>query len=258
MRSHALERGFRRGRDLSPERRDRLEGQGLATTANDETSRQSSTGRRRTAVLSRWIASLQLAAAKKHGFAPGSPELQNAVETAVLETVSGFENMVHGFDFSAAVIAYYRGVALNDEEKKRAALRWLRGEFDTKTQAREYLPVSSIIDDENWYDYLKLIGALVTAAGLKGLIVFIDEAVNLYKIIQSASRESNYEKLLTIFNDATQGKLSHIAFFFGGTPQFLEDTRRGLFSYEALRSRLSDNRFSAAGRLDYSAPVLRR
>ena len=87
--------------------------------------------------------------------------------------------------------------------------------------------------------------------GLKGLIVFIDEAVNLYKIIQSASRESNYEKL-TIFNDATLGKLSHIAFFFGGTPQFLEDTRRGLFSYEALRSRLSDNRFNAAGRLDYS------
>ena len=208
MRSHALERGFAAAdADLSPERRlTGSKGQGLATyreLMKNLSSKAAPDGGGLPVILSRWIASLQLAAAKKHGFAPGSPELQNAVETAVLETVSGFENMVHGFDFSAAVIAYYRGVALNDEEKKRAALRWLRGEFDTKTQAREYLPVSSIIDDENWYDYLKLIGALVTAAGLKGLIVFIDEAVNLYKIIQSASRESNYEKLLTIFNDAT-------------------------------------------------------
>jgi hypothetical protein len=262
MRSHAMERGFATAdADLSPERRlTGSKGQGLATyreLIKNLSLKASPDGGGLPVILSRWIASLQVTAAKENGFAPGSAELKKAVETAVLETVTGFENMVHGFDFSAAIITYYRGVTENDDGKKQAALRWLRGEFATKTEARAALPVSAIIDDDSWYDYLKLITALVTAAGQKGLVVFIDEAVNLYKIVQTNSREANYEKLLTIFNDATQGRLSNLAFVFGGTPQFLEDTRRGLFSYEALRSRLSENRYSAAGRQDFSAPVLR-
>ena len=43
----------------------------------------------------------------------------------------------------------------------------------------------------------------------------------------------------------------------GGTPQFLEDTRRGLFGYEALRSRLADSRFAADEFCNLIGPVIR-
>lgn len=262
MRSHAMERGFAvADADLSPERRlAGSKGQGLATyreLLRNLSTRAAPDGGALAVILTRWISKMQLSIAKERGFAPGSAELADAVELAIMEVISGLEVMVHGFDFATAVRSFYRGAVSGDDELRQAALRWIRGEFATKTEARAYLPVSGIIEDSSWYDYLKLVGALLVAAGHHGFIIFIDETVNLYKITQSVSREANYEKLLNIFNDCTQGKLSHMAFIFGATPQCVEDRRRGLYSYEALRSRLSGSRFAQAGILDMSEPVIK-
>lgn len=268
MRSHAIDRGFAAAdADLSPERRlAGSKGQGLATyreLITNLSTKASPDGNALAGILNKWITGIQMAKAKELGLKPNTPELVAASEVTITETIAGFSSMVHGFDFANVVLAYYQGVISGEESQKQAALRWLRGEYTTKTEARKELPVSSVIDDESWYDYLKLMSALMVKAGYKGLIIFIDEAVNLYKIVQSVSREANYEKILNIFNDCMQGRLSHLGFIFGGTPQFVEDPRRGLFSYEALRSRLSGNRFAAEGAemlygvRDYRTPVLK-
>ncbi len=261
MRSNAMERGFAvADADLSPERRlAGSQGQGLATyreLIRNLSVKASPDGNALPGILTRWISKLQLDEARKNGYAPGSAELSKATELAIMEAASNFESLVHGYDFAKAITTFYRGVVEGDETKKQASLKWIRAEYTTKTQARRELEVSSIITDDTWYDCTKLISSLMLAAGHKGLIIFIDEAVNLYKIVQSVSREANYEKLLNIFNDCMQGKLSNMAFFFGGTPQLLEDNRRGLYSYEALRSRLASNRFATAGKRDYRGPVL--
>lgn len=261
QRSHALDRGFAvADADLSPERRlTGARGQGLATyreLMRNLSCKAAPDGGALPVILSRWIGSLQLKAAKNGGYSPDDPALANEVELAITETVSGFETMVHGFDFAIAVRSFYKGMRTGNDDLRQGALRWLRGEFNTKTEAKAFLPVSAIITDDTWYDYLKLISALMVAAGQKGLLVIIDEAVNLYKIVQSVAREANYEKLLNIFNDAMQGKLSHMAFYFGGTPMFVEDTRRGLYSYEALRSRLRVNRFASGSVQDLAGPLI--
>ena len=136
-------------------------------------------------------------------------------------------------------------------------MRWLRGEYTTKTEARADLSVGSIIDDDNWYDYIKLWAEFSRRIGYHGLVVFLDECVNLYKIVNRVSRENNYEKLLSMFNDTLQGRAPGLSMILGGTPQFLEDTRRGLFSYEALRSRLADSRFGGGEYRDLLGPVIR-
>ena len=165
--------------------------------------------------------------------------------------------MAYGFAFASVIDAYWRGMKSGDDTLKQSALRWLRGEYANKTEAKRDLPVDSIIDDPNWYEFLKLFALFVYKAGYKGLLVFLDEGVNLYKITNKQARESNYEKVLTIFNDTMQGKARYIGVFMSGTPQFIYDERRGLFSYEALRSRLADNRFSAQGFVDYTSPVIK-
>jgi len=150
--------------------------------------------------------------------------------------------------------------SLSDEaEKKTACLRWIRGEFANKTEAISALGfrVSTVIDDDNWYNFIKIFASLSVKLGYSGLIVFVDECVNLYKIPNRISREANYEKLLSIFNDTLQGKSKNLGVIFGGTPQFLEDTRRGLFSYEALKSRLADSRYSELGYQNLASPVIR-
>ena len=261
IRSHGLDRGFLAcDADLSPERRlVGSKGQGLATyreLLRNLSSRSSPDGGALSPLLSRWIASMQAEAAKE-GADPSDPGFSLAVEGKIREACQAFDTHVHGFDFSTAVVTFYRGFVEGDEAKKNAALKWFRGEYASKTEARREIPVSDIPDDESWTDYLKLVGALARAAGYKGLLIFIDEAVNLYKITQTVSREQNYEKLLNLYNDAMQGRLSGMGIYVGGTPQFLEDTRRGLFSYEALRSRLASNRFAEGDLKDYSTPVIR-
>lgn len=167
------------------------------------------------------------------------------------------ETEIGGFDFAAVLCAYYTAAREGSDEKRSACLRWLRGEYATKTEAKAALGVGSIIDDDNWYAYIKLLAVFLRKIGYAGLVVIIDECVNLYKIPNRISRENNYEKLLSMFNDTLQGKASGLTLLFGGTPQFLEDTRRGLFSYEALRSRLCDGQFSGGGYKNLLGPVIR-
>ena len=249
IRNYAMDRQFVvSDADLSPERRlVGTSGQGLATYRELMTRlavRTSPDGGALEVILQKWITSLSQQVMQEAGRIDEDVLLQ-AVEDRMLEAVGSLEHMVHGFDFSAVLTAYWRGYKLGDDEKKQAALKWLRGEFPTKTEARAALGVGVIIDDGSWYDYMKLWAEFVTNIGYSGLVLFIDEGVNLYKITNSASRLANYEKLLTMFNDTMQGKASHLAIFMGGTPQFVEDERRGLYSYEALRSRLTEGRFSA-------------
>lgn len=208
-------------------------------------------------ILERWISHLQTEILEKRSFSPEDPRFTLELEKEVYKTVEELEGLVHGFDFATVINSYWKGFLIGDETLKLSSLRWLRGEFDYRTQAREALGVRVIIDEDSWYDYLKLFSQFVVKIGYKGLIVLLDEAGNLYKISNYISRQNNYEKLLFIFNDTTQGKVSFFGVFMAGTPQFLEDTRRGLYSYEALRSRLSGSRVIDSTLLTPSGPVIR-
>jgi hypothetical protein len=164
---------------------------------------------------------------------------------------------VGGYDYTVVLKAYLRGSETGDDDLKTGALRWIRGEFTTKTEARSVLPVRNIIDDANVYDSLKLLGSFVKIAGYGGLLAVFDEMVNLYKLQHPQTRNANYEQILRIINDTLQGNVRSIGFLFGGTPEFLLDTRRGLYSYAALESRLAENSFAKGGLVDMSGPVIR-
>ena len=263
IRGYALERDFLTAdADLSPERRlYGTGGSGVATyreLMKNLASKSSPDGGALPKILARWISELQNDAANK-GIATQSQAFEEEINRQVLSVLREMEFLVGGFDFAKVVTAYYQAYIGGDDERRSACLRWLRGEYATKTEAKRELgfSVSLIIDDENWYDFLKLWAALSRRIGYRGLVVFIDECVNLYKISHRVSRENNYEKILSMFNDTLQGRAEGLALILGGTPQFLEDTRRGLFSYEALRSRLCDSRFALEGFKNLIGPVIR-
>lgn len=199
---------------------------------------------------------MQAQSAGDTGMKPTDSGFTDFVESRIFEAVKELEGLVNGFDFARVIAAYWRAFREDNVDLKSMAIRWLRAEYTTKTEARKDLGVRVIIDDDNWYDYLKLMAAFVRLVGYQGLIIMVDEAVNLYKITHTVSRQSNYEKLLTILNDTLQGKASGLGVILGGTPQFLEDPRRGLYSYEALRTRLSASRFVRDGLFDLSSPVI--
>ncbi len=263
IRGYALERDFLTAdADLSPERR--LYGSGGSGVATyrelmkNLASKSSPDGGALSKIIARWISGLQNELVSG-GLSPESPLFSQKLNAAVLERLREMEFLVGGFDFAKVITAYYRAYIDGDDEIKSAALRWLRGEYANKTEARRELgfSVSLVIDDENWYDFLKLWATLSRTMGYRGLVVFIDECVNLYKISNRISRENNYEKILAMFNDTLQGRAPGLALVLGGTPQFLEDGRRGLFSYEALRSRLCDSRYSLTGFKNLIGPVIR-
>ena len=263
IRGYALERDFLTAdADLSPERRlYGTGGSGVATyreLMKNLASKASPDGGALSRIIARWIGELQSRVSAK-GISPDSPAFADALGRAVSDDLREMEFLVGGFDFSRVITAYYRAYTDGDDDKRSACLRWLRGEYSTKTEARHDLgfSVSVIIDDDNWYDFLKLWAALSRTMGYRGLVVFVDECVNLYKISHRVSRENNYEKILSMFNDTLQGRAPGLALILGGTPQFLEDTRRGLFSYEALRSRLCDSRFALEGFKNLIGPVIR-
>lgn len=262
IRNYALDREFvTADADLSPERRlVGTKGQGLATYRELMTHLSTKTrpdGGALEAILQKWILAIQQEAMQAGGLRADDPALAHEVEQRIFAVTSQMHNLVHGFDFAKVLAAYWNGYKLGEDEKKQAALRWFRGEYPNKTEARKELDVAVIIDDDSWYDYIKLWSEFVAKIGYKGLLLFIDEGVNLYKISNSVSRTSNYEKLLTMFNDTMQGKAEHLGIFLGGTPQFVEDERRGLFSYEALRSRLVEGRFAGSGYRNYTGPILK-
>jgi hypothetical protein len=164
---------------------------------------------------------------------------------------------VGGYDFAEVVAVYWQASEAGKDEGKDAALRWLRGEYTTKTDARAALGIRTFVDDASIYDHWKLLGRFVRLAGYGGLLVVLDEMVNLYKLQSAKARESNYEQLLRMLNDVLQGQVEGLGFVFGGTPEFLLDSRRGLYSYPALQSRLAENKFAKGGLVDTSGPIIR-
>lgn len=178
-------------------------------------------------------------------------------EAVLRVKLSELTEMVNGYDFADVIAAYCRGYEEGNEQLRSDAVKWLRGEFTTKTDARAALGVRSIVDDASVYDQLKLLGRFVRLAGYSGLLVGLDEMVNLYKLANTQARNANYEQILRILNDSFQGTAVGLGFLLGGTPEFLFDTRRGLYSYSALQSRLTQNTFATGGLVDLSGPVIR-
>lgn len=178
-------------------------------------------------------------------------------DTLIHRKLEHLSEMVNGYDFAAVIAAYWKGFESGEDHLKANAVRWLRGEFSTKTEAREALGVRGIIDDASFYDQLKIMARFVRLAGYSGLLVCLDELVNLYKLSNTQARNSNYEQILRILNDALQGSADGLGFLFGGTPEFVLDPRRGLYSYQALQSRLAENTFAKSGLVDLTGPVLR-
>jgi hypothetical protein len=181
-----------------------------------------------------------------------------AVDAVIQERLASLSELVNGFDFAQVIAAYWRGHDQGDDALKASSVRWLRGEFTTKTDARAALGVRIIIDDDDIYDQIKLFARFVRLAGYKGLLIALDELVNLYKIPSSVARKANYETILRIFNDAIQGNAEGLGVLFGATPETMMDSARGLFSYPALQSRLAENRFAQQlGVTDTGGPVIR-
>jgi hypothetical protein len=178
-------------------------------------------------------------------------------EQEIHRRLESLQELVNGYDFAAVIASYWRGFQEGNDQLKTDAVRWLRGEFSTKTDARQALGVRSIIDDASFYDQLKLLARFVRIAGYSGLLVCLDELVNLYKLSNTQARTANYEQLLRILNDALQGTTEGIGFVLGGTPDFLMDSRRGLYSYPALQSRLAENTYAKGGLVDFTGPVVR-
>ena len=237
--------------DLSPDRRLHATG-GQARSLYAELMRNMSTrakpeGGAMTSVVERFVTQA-LTESRATGESP---------DTVIRRGLSQLSELTGGYDFAEVIAKYWEGHDTGNEQLKNDAVRWMRGEFSTRTDARNALGVRTIIDDANFYDQLKLLALFVRLAGFGGLFVVLDEMVNLYKLANTPARNSNYEQILRILNDATQGTAAGIGFVFGGTPDFLLDTRRGLYSYAALQSRLAENRFARDGLVDYSGPIIR-
>lgn len=262
IRNYVMDKGFIvADADLSPERRlQGTKGQGLATyreLISNLSTKTKPEGGALTLVLDRWINSVQTEAMQETGLEPGSPALTKAVDQKIYAVTAAVSELVHGFEFARLLSAYYHAYVDGDDEMKMKVVRWFRGEYSTKREAKEELGVNIIITDDDWYDHLKIFAVFFRMAGYAGMMVMIDELVNLYKIPNAITRQYNYEKLLTMYNDTLQGKARYLGFIMGATPQAVEDKRRGLYSYEALRSRLAEGKFSRPGTRDMLAPVIR-
>ncbi|MDD6001774.1 MAG: ATP-binding protein [Bacteroidales bacterium] len=262
IRNYVMDKGFVvADADLSPERRlQGTRGQGLATyreLISNLSTKTKPEGGALTLVLDRWISGLQSAAVQETGLDINNPELAKEVDRRIFAVTSSLGELVHGFEFGKLISAYYHAYLDGDDTTKAKVTRWFRGEYTQKREAKDELGISIIITDDDWYDYLKLFANFFRLAGYTGLMVMIDELVNIYKIPQSISRQYNYEKMLTMYNDTLQGKAKYLGIIMGATPQTVEDKRRGVYSYEALRSRLAEGRFSKPGTRDLLAPIIR-
>lgn len=245
--------------DLSPERRFAgTKGQGLATykeLIRNLSTKSKPDGGALPLILEKWISGIQVAVKAQSNVS--EDEFDLLVERQIYAVASSLEGMVNGFEFAKAVVTYWKAYKQDDVEMKSNVLRWFRGEYPTRREAKADLGINFIVTDETWYDFLKIFAAFLVGAGYKGMLVVIDELVNIFKIPNSITRANNYEKILTMYNDVLQGKASHIGFLMGGTPQCIEDKYKGIFSYEALRSRLAEGHFATDDLKDLNAPIIR-
>lgn len=246
--------------DLSPERRlQGSKGQGLATyreLIQNLSTKTRPEGGALTLILDRWINSVQTQVVGE-GIASDDPKFEAAVDQKIYGVISSLNELVHGFDFAKLLNMYYHAYMSGDDETKAKVVKWFRGEYSHKTEAKKDLGVDIIISDSDWYEYLKLFATFFRQAGYAGLMIMIDELVNIYKIPNAISRQYNYEKILTMYNDTLQGKAKYLGIIMCGTPQAVEDRRRGVYSYEALRSRLASGKFAQESARDMYAPVIR-
>ncbi|WP_337465450.1 ATP-binding protein [Acidaminococcus timonensis] len=261
LRNYVMERNFVVvDADLSPERRlQGTKGQGLATyreLVRNMATRTRPEGGALPLILDRWISQVQQQVMEEKGLSLTDGRLDGLVEQKIDQVIDALNEMVHGFDFARLLTLYYQSYRQGDESTKARVIKWFRGEYHTKTEARQELGVNIIISDEDWYEYLKIFALFLKQAGYAGLLVCIDELVNIYKIPHAITRQYNYEKILTMYNDTLQGKARYLGIIMGGTPQCMEDPRRGVYSYEALRSRLAEGHFGGEHR-DLLAPVIR-
>ncbi len=246
--------------DLSPERRlQGSKGQGLATyreLIQNLSTKTRPEGGALTLILDRWINSVQTQVVSK-GIASDDPKFEAAVDQKIYGVISSLNELVHGFDFAKLLNMYYHAYMSGDDETKAKVVKWFRGEYSHKTEAKKDLGVDIIISDSDWYEYLKLFATFFRQAGYAGVMIMIDELVNIYKIPNAISRQYNYEKILTMYNDTLQGKAKYLGIIMCGTPQAVEDRRRGVYSYEALRSRLASGKFAQESARDMYAPVIK-
>ena len=262
IRNYVMDKGFVViDADLSPERR--LMGtknQGLATykeLIQNMSTKTKPDGGALSLILEKWINSIKIEVMNEQNVDAESPEFINAVEKKIYTVINEVQSMVNGFDFAKIISMYWKACRTNDENLKTCVLKWFRGEYQTKREAKSELNVSVIISDENWYEYIKLFSAFLVGAGYKGMLMLIDELVNIYKIPNSITRQYNYEKILTMYNDTLQGKAKYLGIIMGCTPQCMEDTRRGVFSYDALKSRIESGKFSDENVRDMLSPMIK-
>ena len=260
IRNYATAKGFAVvDADLSPERRFAgTKGQGLATykeLLHNLSTKSKPDGGALPLILEKWISGIRASVKSQTGLDGESLDIE--AEKQIYAVAGSLEGMVNGFEFAKAVATYWRAYRHDDSATKSNVLRWFRGEYATRREAKADLDINFIVTDETWYDFLKILAAFLVGAGYKGLLVLIDELVNIFKIPNSITRQNNYEKILTIYNDVLQGKARHIGFLMGGTPQCIEDKYKGVFSYEALRSRLAEGHFATDDIKDLTAPIIR-
>lgn len=262
IRSHVMEKGFVViDADLSPDRRlVGNKGQGLATyqeLIQNMSTKTRPDGGALPLILERWIASVQNEVLEEYHITPSDIKFSSLMETKIYEKTSCIDGLVHGFEFAKVINIYFSGYLDSNDEQKNRALKWLRGEYNNKTEAKNELGINLIISDEDWYEYIKIFAQFMVMAGYKGMMLLIDELVNIYKIPNQIARQYNYEKILTLYNDTLQGKAKYLGIIMSGTIQCVEDTKRGIFSYEALKSRLEDSRFANNSCRDFLAPIIR-
>jgi hypothetical protein len=260
IRNHVMDRGFVViDADLSPERRfSGTKGQGLASyreLIKNMAVKTRPEGGALPLILERWLSAIMSEVAAN--IDPESDEFTAAVKKRIYSVTSEIEGMVNGFEFAKALAVYYDAYKNGDDEKKSAILRFFRAEYSTKSEAKASCGINFCISDESWYDFIKLFALFLVRAGYKGLYVMIDELAYLYNLHNRTTRQNNYEKILAMYNDALGGKAPHIGFLMGSIPQCIDDTEKGIFSYGALRSRLSGGKFSSADTRDLLAPIIR-
>ncbi len=211
-------------------------------------------------ILDKWIGALENEVVQFEGLVPGHEVFDVRVSQKIYKITSSMEERVNGFDFGKVLASYYKGHRTGDMELQKKALRWLSGEYRTRTDAKTDLGVNLIITDENWYDFIKLFADFMVKAGYAGLYVCMDELATLYEIPSRVGREYNYNKLLSVYNDALQGKASYLGIIASVTKEAMEDPVRGVFSFEPLKSRLAESSFEQDGAIrmrDMAAPVIK-